>query len=108
MERILPAQLNPKTLAGQRSPGGANRPLIAQTGGGHFNGTRLLEAANSGFKGTRREMVIEKIAYQGAAITVKLIAEEGENDWAEFLSSILYCFGALVKESVAEYGATSF
>ena len=80
MERILPAHLNPKTLARQRAPGGANRPSLTQTGGGHFNGTRLLEAANSLLKWTRRIAVIVKIAYQSAAITVKLIAEEGEND----------------------------
>jgi len=108
MERILPAHLNPKTLARQRTPGDANRLAITQTGGGHFNGTRLLEAAKSVLKGTRRRAVIEKIAYQGAAITVKLIAEEGENDWAEFLSAFLDFFRVVVKERVAEYGATSF
>ena len=67
-----------------------------------------MEAAKSVLKGTRREAVIEKIAYQGAAITVKLIAEKGENDWAAFLSSFFDCFRAVVKELVAEYGATSF
>ena len=39
---------------------------------------------------------------------MKLKAEEGENDWAAFLSAFLDCFRAVVKERVAEYGATSF
>ena len=59
-------------------------------------------------KGTGRLAVIEKIAYQGAAITVKLKAEEGENDWAAFLSSFVKCLREVAKDRVAEYGATSF
>jgi len=108
MERILPGHLNPKTIARQRNAGGSNRPPITQCGGGQFNGARLLAAVNNILKGTERLAVIEKIAYQGAVITVKLKAEEGENDWAAFLSSFLNCFRAVVKERVAEYGATSF
>ena len=87
----MPLHLNQKTIARQRTLGGANRHPLTQTGDEQFNGIRVLAAAKSILKLNERVAVIEKMAYQGAAITVKLKAEVGENEWAVFLSSLQIC-----------------
>ena len=51
---------------------------------------------------------MEKSAFQGAALTVKIDAKEGENDLAPFLAVFLYCLEKLMEVRVKEKGPSSF
>ena len=68
---------------------------LQQTGGGSAGGepsqAELLAAGRPVLANTDRAIYVEKSAFQGAALTVKIQAEEGENDLALFLAVFLAC-----------------
>ena len=59
--------------------GGGPQPTLAQ----------LFAAVRPILANSERSVLVEKSAFQGAALTVKIEAEEGENDWAPFLAVFL-------------------
>jgi len=81
----------------------------AQVGGGQSGKyATLLGAANKPLSGSQREAVVEKAAYDGTILTVKIVAGEDENNWAAFLEAFIECFFQIAGQRVAECGATSF
>ena len=64
---------------------------LQQTGGGgggvaEPTQVALLAAVRPLLAESGRAVFVEKSAFQGAALTVKIQAEDGENDWAVFLA----------------------
>ena len=85
---------------------------LQQTGGGAGGGeptqVELLAAGRAALANTERAIYVEKSAFQGAALTVKIQAEEGENDWALFLAVFLSCLEKLIEARVKQNGPSSF
>ena len=85
---------------------------LQQTGGGGGGGdpsqAELLAAGRAVLANTERVIYVEKSAFQGAALTVKIDAEEGENDWALFLDVLLACLEKMIIVRVKQNGPSSF
>ena len=67
------------------------RRRSSRRGGGEPSQAELLAAGRAVLANTERTIYVEKSAFQGAALTVKIQAEDGENDWALFLDVLLAC-----------------
>jgi len=77
-------------------------------GGGEPNQAELLAGGRLELANTERAIFVEKTAFQGAALIIKIQAEDGENDWALFLAVFLGCLEKLIEARVKQNGPSSF
>ena len=83
--------------------GGAEQPCSAE-----LAQEELLSAVSPLISDSGRTIFVEKSAFQGGALTIKIQAQAGENDWALFLSVFLACLERLIDSRVKNCGPSSF